>query len=380
MSRITEIFPQGQVSEAQEDLEAYSIKDQKTKTIVWPTDEEQLRQLLRYVIRTDTTILIKGSGTSQRVKQIPQNSIILDTSRKNKIIKADLKQKTATVEAGLLIKDLNDFLLDYGLEFPIKPDNPTSTIGGLIAVNGKTRRTARYPELIDWVEELEVMDGSGKLYSTKTVKDFIGSEGVNALILKAKIKLTEPIKKTRIQSYAFDHSLDVLEKIKDLEQDPTLLSLEMIEKTSSSILKEPERYFLLAEFTTEDLTSAEDMKLWKEVRDLHSILCQKGYDVIEDVKIPRENIPKILMWIRKNKIPARVDMSLGIIYLYFRKNQNTTIKELYLQTKKLEGNVNGCYGIGTQKKEYIEKELKEEVKELKQIYDPDNTLNRGIIL
>lgn len=380
MNRLSEIFTPTQISIKEEDLEAYATETQKPVAVIWPNDDEQLRQLFRYVSRTDTPLFIRGNNTHSRVKEIIPGTLILDLSQKNKILKLNLKEKTVVVEAGVMISDLNEFLLDYGLEFPIRVSNKSSTIGGSIATNAITTRSILYPNIQEWIEELTIVDGTGKYYTSKTIKDFVGSEGTIGCILQAKLKLTTPIEKTRIQTYFFDHSLDLLEKTQSLKKDPSLISIQMLDKTSTALLNLQEQYLLLAEFKDSSDTEAESFNHWKKFKGMHSNLCQKGYDDLEDVFVPLPNLSKILVWLRKNNIPAKINLDQEVVYPYFRRNQKTQKTELYKLVVKNQGKVNGAYGIGTQKKEYISTEKKEELKELKQIYDPDFTLNRGIIL
>ena len=83
------------------------------------------------------------------------------------------------------------------------PDSGARTIGGMISTDAKTLRSYKFKNIKEYIVELEIMDGTGKLYTTRNVKDIIGTEGTVAIILKAKLKLVNPIKKTKTSIYYF---------------------------------------------------------------------------------------------------------------------------------------------------------------------------------
>ena len=75
----------------------------------------------------------RGGGTGTNGQSI-NNGIIIDTSKfMRNILKFDKKNQTITVEAGVILDQLNDFLKPHGYHFPpnLSPSN-RATIGGMI--------------------------------------------------------------------------------------------------------------------------------------------------------------------------------------------------------------------------------------------------------
>ena len=65
-----------------------------------------------------------------------ENEIVLDLSKLDKIGEIDLNRKTIQVEAGVVLDELQDYLSQFGLEFPINPSSHAlATIGVMIATD-----------------------------------------------------------------------------------------------------------------------------------------------------------------------------------------------------------------------------------------------------
>ena len=72
----------------------YSIDASRIKgnplAIVWPESPEQMQKLIRHALREKITLTPRGGGTSLVGGATPQDSIVVDTSRMNKIKRVDL--------------------------------------------------------------------------------------------------------------------------------------------------------------------------------------------------------------------------------------------------------------------------------------------------
>jgi FAD/FMN-containing dehydrogenase/Fe-S oxidoreductase len=131
--------------------------------IVLPKSREDVVRTVEIARRHGVSITARGGGTSQAGQAIGAG-LQLDMSRHfNRIIDVDTAERTAWVEPGVVLDELNSRLRVHGLRFA--PDISTAsraTIGGMIANNSSGARSVLYGKTIDHVLELDVVlsDGS----------------------------------------------------------------------------------------------------------------------------------------------------------------------------------------------------------------------------
>jgi len=155
----------------------------KAAAIVYPESDEEIIKLVK---SSNSDLIVRGGGTSFTGALIPNNSIIIDMSKKDKILELNLERKTIYIESGVILQDLNDKLKKYNLEFPIQAFFPKlETIGGMIAKNSCGSREIKYARMMNWVESLEVINGKGELIKVpkSDLSEFIGMEGITGIIL-----------------------------------------------------------------------------------------------------------------------------------------------------------------------------------------------------
>src|SRR3989344_7242518 len=135
----------------------------KAEKVFFPRRAEEIQNIIK---TSNLDIVPRGGGTSQIGGTIPNNSIIVDMNKMNKILNFDPKKRIIEVEAGINVKELNEKLNYINFEFPIRPLNETSTIGGMAAINTFNRRGMKYGRIKDWIEEIEFVNGRGELMKT----------------------------------------------------------------------------------------------------------------------------------------------------------------------------------------------------------------------
>lgn len=387
--KIFEIFG-SDASDSEEDRLVYSndassVKKGNANMVVWPTSIIQIRKLVSLANRSHFDIVPRGSGTSLVGGAVPNNSIVLDLSKMNKILNFDPENRTIVVEPGVVLDDLNSALKKYKLFFPIIPSShKVCTIGGMLATNAVGKRGLKYGKSKDWVKLIEIVDGTGKQIPVKMVEDFIGTEGTVCIIVKAELKLAPLIEKTSMTVFKFDDISDLVEKIESLKHNKNVLSIEFINKTAAIIAEEDEKFHLFVEYENEgygEITNQDEIdKIWKFRDGFGQIIASKGYTVTEDPKIIDEKLPKFLNWLSINKIPAFGHIGVGIIHPRFKKNSNNLIKDMFEFVLKNGCETTGEHGIGLLKREFISKEFKQKIIDLKRRYDPKDILNRGKVI
>jgi glycolate oxidase len=357
----------------------------KSMAIIWPSDKEQIVELVRMSLKNKWNIVSRGGGSGLAGGCVPQDSIILDMSKMDSVDTPDKSQKTVVVEPGVILDDLNFLLKEYGLFFPVNPSSHgVCSVGGMVATNAAGNRAIRYGKTSNWVDELEIINGKGDVLniSGQEARDFAGTEGVLGIITRIKLRLTEPITERSISVLRFNDSDDMIRKVKELKDNKNILSMEFFDRLTAELSGLENSYHLFLEFGNHDgeiKDEIEIQEMWKKREEAGIALSSNGYIFMEDPKIPLDGngLQEFMDWLETNRIPYFGHIGLGIIHQRFKTEQKDKIPEMFRLVQKLGGTVSGEHGIGMRKKEYIDRETANKIRDLKKQYDPYNILNRG---
>jgi len=153
-----------------------------------------------------TAVTAAGAQTSTTGASICDRGIVLSTRALARIVDVDTVTRTARVEPGVLLGDLQRALSPHGLFFAPDPTSDQEcTVGGAIACNASGPRTLRYGATRAHVRGLTVALASGELLSVRRpviekntvgylaaqdpVDWFVGSEGTLGVIVEAELAL-----------------------------------------------------------------------------------------------------------------------------------------------------------------------------------------------
>jgi len=143
--------------------------------IVIPKDTNDVLSVLEYCKLNELPILPRGAGSSQCGQTVGE-CIILDYSKfQNQIIDINLDEKTAWVEPGLVLDQLNTKLKQYNLCFPVDVSTSSrATIGGMTGNNSCGSRSLYYGNMVHNVEAVEAILDNGSLYTFENInKDYL---------------------------------------------------------------------------------------------------------------------------------------------------------------------------------------------------------------
>jgi len=169
--------------------------------IIWPTDTQEVSQILSFSYAQDIPITPWGAGTSTEGNPVPtRGGLVMDMIRMDKVIEIRPQDLQADVQPGVLRKELNRRAGKYGLFFPVDPGADAS-IGGMIANNASGVQTVKYGGTKDYVMKLTIVLPQGNVIHTgcKANKSssgydltrlFVGSEGTLGVVTEATLKLT----------------------------------------------------------------------------------------------------------------------------------------------------------------------------------------------
>lgn len=136
--------------------------------VVIPRCREDIIRTIECCREHGASITARGGGTSQAGQAIGAG-VQLDFSKyMNRVLEVDVDHKTARVEPGIVLDELNAQLKPHGLQLPL--DLSTSnraTIGGMISNNSSGTRSVIYGKTLDYVMELTVVMADGSLVAMK---------------------------------------------------------------------------------------------------------------------------------------------------------------------------------------------------------------------
>lgn len=387
MRQLANIVGEENYADSNTDKLAYSTDASRIEgnatAIVYPRTAEQVRQLIRYADRTGLDLVARGAGTGLAGGAVPRNSVIVDFSRMRRIKKIDARKMNVVVEPGVVLGELNRELEKFNLMFPVRPSSEkVCTIGGLIATNAAGNLAVAYGKTSDWIEELQIIDGTGKQFTLagREAADFAGSEGTAGLIVEATLKLTAPKKIESAAMLTFDSVKELVESAKQA-RNGSAAEIEFIDRQTAKMLGLEEKHYLIELFQSEagSMRNEEEIKKIQQIRDAaYPALASNGYNIIEDPQLDLSNMTEFIDWLQANNIPSFGHIGIGIIHPCFASREKIT--EMYNLVRKLGGKVSGEHGIGLKKKSYADIAAVEKIRQLKNRFDPENILNKGKVV
>ncbi len=134
-----------------------------------PIDEADVRVALEWARREGIPLTSRGAGTSQGGQAIGPG-LVLDFSRHmNAVLGVDARARTALVQPGLVLDDLNRALRSHGLIFPVDvATGSRATLGGMAGNNSAGARSILHGHMVDNVRAVHAVlpDGTAEVLHT----------------------------------------------------------------------------------------------------------------------------------------------------------------------------------------------------------------------
>ena len=159
--------------------------------VSFPKGKEDIKKLIHFAQRENISLIPRTAGTSLG-GQCVGDGLVVDVSKHfTRILAFDEKNKTVTVEPGVIRDDLNLFLKPFGLFFG--PDTSTSNrcmIGGMVGNNSSGTTSIQYGVTRDKVIALDTIlsDGSEVNFHPLKAEEF--KHKMNGSSLENKIYKT----------------------------------------------------------------------------------------------------------------------------------------------------------------------------------------------
>ena len=196
----------GRVSSDASDLAGHLVEERKlyrgqALALVRPRTTEEVSAVAAECNRAGVPLVVHSGNTGLVGGGVPFGGIVLSTERLDRVRELDAVNATITVEAGCILKSVNDAANAADLTFPLSlPSEGSCRIGGNLGTNAGGTGVLRYGNARDLVLGLEVVLADGRVWNglKGLRKDnsgydlkhlFVGSEGTLGIITAAVLKL-----------------------------------------------------------------------------------------------------------------------------------------------------------------------------------------------
>ena len=415
-----------------------------SKAVVFPETNEEVSKILSLCNKHKIPVVPFGTGTSLEGNVVGnEDGITVCLEKMNKILSVNVEDFDCRVQACVTKEQLNEYLREDGVFFPIDP-GANAAIGGMASTSASGTMAVKYGTMKTVITGLTVVLPDGNIINTgsKTKKTsagynltnlFIGSEGTLGIITEIQLRLS-PIPESIMSAVCHFKNLesavqtaqqviqygvpiariemlnkDQMEisinysKLKDIEAVPTLFfefhGSEVSNKENIKIVEEISKENNGSSFKwAKDLE--ERNKLWKARWDVYysvKALINNGRVYSTDVCLPISKITECVNFaeVQTRKLGLKAPMvgHLGdgnfhvlLPYDPSQKQTYTRIREfsdlLIKKTLELNGTITGEHGIGLHKKAYLLEEHGDNVplmKVIKKSIDKNNIMNPGKI-
>ena len=411
--------------------------------VAFPNTTEEVAEIVKVCAAHKTPVIAYGTGTSLEGNVIPhEGGVVIDLANMNKVLRVSAEDLDVTVQARVTRKELNAYIRDQGLFFPIDPGADAS-LGGMAATRASGTNAVRYGTMRENVLALTVVLADGRIIRTSRrsrksaagydlTRLFVGSEGTLGIITEVTLRLygipeamaaavcsfdsIEGAVNTVIQTIQLGIPVARIELLDDVQMDSV---------NKFSKLNYPVKDTLFVEFHGTEAGVKEQAEMVQSIASEHgggefkwatkteerTALWTARHDVTyankalrpgceiwaTDVCVPISKLAECILETKKDLkesfliAPLVGHVGDGNFHLGFLINRNDPKEleeaerlneRLVMRALALDGTCTGEHGIGLGKMKFLIAEHGEAVSVMRQIkkaLDPQNIMNPGKI-
>ncbi len=388
------------------------------EVLIEAVSTDEVSKIMHYASNQAIAVTARGQGTGLVGGSVCMHGgIMLSMQKMNRILEFDEKNMVLTVEPGVLLMEIAEYLAPTGLFYPPDPGEKSATIGGNISTNAGGMRAVKYGVTRDYVRALQVVLASGEVVelggkvaknsSGYSLKDLmVGSEGTLGIITRACLRLLPQPAVTVSLLIPFENLDTAIGAVPDIlkaKQIPTAVEFmqRQVVMAASTYLGKAfpdtasDAYLLVScdgpsrKIVDESLHEIAEICLAHGAIDAfiadtperqQSVWSARGtfLEAIKasttmidecDVVVPRDKIAAFINF--SHELEKKHDLRLmsfghagdGNLHIYALKDNldddtwhaklNAVFDEMYVMAQSMGGKVSGEHGIGFAKKEYL---------------------------
>jgi len=412
--------------------------------VVFPCSTEEVAEIVKLCAEYNAPVIAFGTGTSLEGHVAAlKGGVCVDMMQMNRVLRVNAEDLDATVEAGVTRKQLNEYLRDTGLFFPIDPGADAS-LGGMAATRASGTNAVRYGTMRENVLSLTVVLADGRIIRTARrarksaagydlTRLFVGSEGTLGIITELTVRLYGIPEAISAAVCAFPTLEDAVNTvITTIQSGVPVARIELLDEAQMAAINKyskldhkvaPTLFFefhgspasvaeqsetvksIAAESGGDDFrwttTAEERAKLWQARHDAYYAALalrpgSKGWAT--DVCVPISRLAECIHDTKQDLLQSSIPSALvghvgdGNFHLVFMidPNRPEEIAEarrlndrMVTRALAMEGTCTGEHGVGYGKMDFLIAEHGEAVSVMRMIklaLDPNNLLNPGKIV
>ena len=412
--------------------------------VAFAQSTEEVAAIAKICHGAGTPMIPYGAGTSiEGQVHAARGGICVDVGGMNEVLAVHAEDLDCTVQPGVRRKQLNDFLRDTGLFFPIDPGADAS-IGGMTGTRASGTNAVRYGTMRENVMSLTVVLPNGEIIRTARrarksaagydlTRLFVGSEGTLGIITEITLRLygiPETISAAVVPFDSVEGAVDTV--ICTIQSGIPIARIELLDDVQIDAINKysksdyPLQPHLFMEFHGTDAGVAEQIASvqafgeefgagdfqWSDQLEDRNRLWQARHDVAyackalrpgceiwaTDVCVPISRLAECIAETRLDlegaSAPAPISGHVGDgnFHLCFVldphnpsefKEAEAINDRLIRRALAMDGTCTGEHGIGLGKRQYLVEEHGDGVeimRAIKMAIDPSNIMNPGKIL
>ena len=409
-----------------------------------PNTTEEVAQAVRICAKHEFPVIPYGTGTSLEGHICAlHGGLCLNMIEMNQVLQVNAEDLDVVIQPGVTRKQLNEYLKDTGLFFPIDPGADAS-LGGMTATRASGTNAVRYGTMRENVLSLTVVMADGRIIKTAKrarkssagydlTRLFVGSEGTLGVITEITLRvygIPEKISSAVVAFPELDRAVQAV--ITTIQIGIPIARIELLDDSMMEALNKyskldyPEEHTLFLEFHGTENSVQEQVETvqmiceeygggnfqWTVYAEDRNRLWQARHDAAyaakamrpnaqiwaTDVCVPISRLAECIMETKRDieasdliaPIVGHVgDGNFHLVLLVDHtdpeeeKRAQALHERMVMRALEMEGTCTGEHGIGYGKMDFLIAEHGESVavmRTLKKALDPANIMNPGKIV